>query len=133
MMDWRNYAIYLMAVWIAYFEGYFKPGSLAQRNRNPGNLRRWGDNPIVNGYAQFRTHEHGWEALFKQVSKNIDRDLTLLEFFAGKKGVYPGYAPAADRNNPVKYAEFISQKTGIPLAGITIKSFIDLLNRQLTN
>ncbi len=98
---------------IARMEGYFQPGSLAQRNNNPGNLRSWGSRPIVDGYAKFETPEAGWAALKQQIRRNIDRGLNLLEFFSGKPGVYGGYSPAADRNDPVNYARFVARQAGI--------------------
>lgn len=103
----------LIANAIATMEGYYKPGSLAARNNNPGNLRSWGANPIVNGYAQFPTADAGWAALKAQIQKNIDRGLNLTEFFGGKPGVYSGYAPSADNNDPVNYAKFVASRTGV--------------------
>lgn len=105
----------LIARAIATMEGFYIPGSIAQRNNNPGNLRSWGSNPIVNGYAKFPTAEAGWAALRRQVELNINRGLTLEEFFAGKPGVYGGYAPSADSNDPDGYARYVAQQTGIPL------------------
>jgi hypothetical protein len=131
-MNIRPYFTYLIALWIAFFEGYWKPGSRASQNNNPGNLRSWGDRPTLNGFAFFETPADGFLALIKQVNKNIDRGLTLQEFFAGKPGVYPGYAPAADDNDPENYASFISKKTGIPLADVPIKQFIEDINQRLT-
>jgi hypothetical protein len=106
------------------FEGYMKkdevqvdgeatrfvscPNSIAFRHNNPGNLRLWGKYPKLKGYVVFPTNELGWAALYKQVHKNIHRGLTLREFFAGKPGVYGGYAPSADGNSPVRYAKFVS-------------------------
>lgn len=103
----------LMAQAIATMEGFYKPGSLAARNNNPGNLRSWGTNPVVNGYAQFPTLDAGWAALKKQIQKNIDRGLNLTEFFGGKTGVYGGYAPSADKNDPVNYAKYVAGRTGV--------------------
>lgn len=99
---------------IAGFEGFFTPGTLAQRNNNPGNLRSWGNLPTSGGYAVFPTPEAGWEALRSQIRLNISRGLSLLEFFAGKPGVYAGYAPSADQNRPAAYATYVSQRTGLP-------------------
>jgi hypothetical protein len=101
-----------IAAAIARMEGFFKPRSIAQRNHNPGNLRSWGTRPTVGGYAQFDTDEDGWKALRRQVSRNIGRNLTMYEFFGGKPGVYPGYAPAADSNHPREYAEFVARQVG---------------------
>lgn len=109
----------LIAQAIALMEGFYIPGSLAQRNNNPGNLRTWGSLPTSGGYAVFPTATAGWDALKRQVQLNINRGLTLEEFFAGKPGVYGGYAPAADKNDPGGYARFVAGKTGIPL-GIPI-------------
>ena len=101
-----------IAAAIARMEGYYVSQSISQRNRNPGNLRSWGTLPTVGGYAKFDTDAAGWAALKRQVSRNIGRNLTLYEFFGGKPGVYPGYAPAADSNHPREYAEFVSRQVG---------------------
>lgn len=83
---------------------------------NPGNLRagpgQVGTSP--NGLAIFPDMATGEAALENQVQLNINRGLTLEEFFAGKPGVYAGYAPAADSNQPNVYAANVSQWTGIP-------------------
>jgi len=98
---------------IAKQEGFYVTGSIAQRNNNPGNLRSWGSNPIVSGYAKFPTVKDGWRALYRQVELNISRGLTLQEFFAGKPGVYGGYSPAADANDPLYYAQYVAGQVGI--------------------
>jgi hypothetical protein len=103
-----------MAQAIARQEGFFSPGSLSQRNNNPGNLRIWGQQPIVRGYAQFSDPESGWRALRRQVQLNIARGLTVEQFFAGKPGVYAGYAPAKDGNDPATYAANVARWTGVP-------------------
>jgi hypothetical protein len=107
---------------IAAMEGFYKPGSLASRNNNPGNLRSWGSLPVKDGYVVFPNVEKGWEALRRQTRKNIDRGLTLEEFFSGKPGVYPGYAPSADGNQPMGYARFVASASGVPL-GVPIRQF----------
>lgn len=101
---------------IARFEGFFQPGSLAQRNNNPGNLRS-GPRAVgkdSRGYAVYRTPADGWADLYRQVELNISRGLTLREFFGGKPGVYAGYAPAADRNQPDRYAAYVASQAGVP-------------------
>jgi hypothetical protein len=100
---------------IAAVESGGNPNALNYRNNNPGNLRSWGSNPIVDGYASFPTMQEGWSALYSQIDKNIGRGLTLNEFFAGKPGVYAGYAPAADRNAPLAYAARVGSNVGIPV------------------
>lgn len=107
--------LYRMALAIAWMEGYFRSGTfqpmdtIAYRNMNPGNLRSWGNNPRVQGYAKFPTESAGWNALYSQIARNIGRNLTLEEFFAGKPGVYPGYAPSSDNNRPIQYASFVAR------------------------
>jgi hypothetical protein len=98
---------------IATMEGWYKAGSIAQRNNNPGNLRSWGSFPIVDGYARFPTPDAGWAALRQQIDLNISRGLTLYEFFAGKPGVYGGYSPSADKNDPGGYAVYVASRVGI--------------------
>lgn len=99
---------------IAQMEGYNTPGTLAQRNNNPGNLRSGpGQIGTSGGFAVFPDAATGWAALNNQVQLNIDRGLTLNEFFAGKPGVYAGYAPSGDANNPSAYAQFVASQTGL--------------------
>ncbi len=98
---------------IAKQEGWFVPDSVARRHNNPGNLRSWGDNPIVNGYAQFKNEADGWAALFYQVQKNVRRKLSLRQFFGGKLPVYSGYAPSKDGNQPIAYAAFVAKYLGL--------------------
>lgn len=108
--------IYRMALGIAWMEGYYRSGtftpntnSLAWRNQNPGNIRSWGNLPRVSGYAKFPREQDGWNALYRQIILNINRNLTMNEFFGGKPGVYPGYAPSSDNNKPYAYAAFVSK------------------------
>lgn len=89
--------------------------ALNYRNNNPGNLVTWGGNPVVNGFAQFPTLAAGWQALYSQIETNIGRGLTTYEFFAGKPGVYSGYASvgSSSKNNPIAYAQFVAAQLGI--------------------
>lgn len=109
----RKVLIERIAAAIATMEGWDILTSRARKNNNPGNLRSWGAAPKEAGYAYFQTEEDGWAALRMQVAKNIGRKLTMYEFFGGKAGVYAGYAPAADNNYPVRYAEFVAAKVGL--------------------
>lgn len=108
-----NSLVQAIAQAIATMEGFFSPGSVAARHNNPGNLRSWGSTPVVGGYAQFATEADGWAALYDQIEKNIGRGLTLQEFFGGKPGVYAGYSPSADANNPAAYAQYVAGRAGI--------------------
>lgn len=107
----KPYTIIVFAQAIAKMEGFYVPGSKANKNRNPGNLRSWGNTPVENGFAKFKTFGEGWGALIKQIEKNLfERKLTIIEFFGGKRGIYSGYAPDADGNNSSKYAKFVSDE-----------------------
>jgi len=119
---------------IAQFEGYNVPGSVAQRNNNPGNLRSGPGQTGTDskGYAIFPDAATGFAALNNQVSLNVDRGLTLQTFIGGNQdptqgAIYPGYAPSADNNNVSNYVSFLSGKLGIgpdtPLSGLSPGSF----------
>jgi hypothetical protein len=123
----RQNLIQKLSVAIARMEGFYKPGSIAQQNHNPGNLRSWGKNPINKGFAQFPSDKEGWDALKTQIEINVfgrgkkdiyplrQMGLTFREFFAGQrdekgqvaKGGYPGYAPDSDGNHSTRYAQFV--------------------------
>jgi hypothetical protein len=110
---------------IARFEGFFQSGSVAARNHNPGNLRA-GTGQVgtdASGYAIFADDAAGFAALDHQIDLNVARGLSLDEFFAGKPGVYAGYAPSGDANNPTQYAETVAGWMGIdptvPLASLS--------------
>lgn len=109
----RSELIHGIAKAIAAMEGFGSPSSVARRNNNPGNLRKWGNVPQEDGFARFPSEAAGWEALRSQISRNVKRGLTLREFFGGKPGVYAGYAPSADGNHPANYAEFVAHKVGV--------------------
>lgn len=87
---------------IATEEGFFKAGSLPQRNNNPGDLRHslhsthTGD---PNAIGVIDTVEHGWEDLERQLSLDASRGLTLRQFIAK-------YAPPSE-NNSEQYLNFI--------------------------
>lgn len=122
---------------IARFEGYNTPGSVAQRNNNPGNLRS-GAGQVgtdANGYAIFPDAATGFAALVHQIALNISRGLSLQEFFGGQRdasgnvvpGGYPGYAPQQDQNDPNNYANVVAGWLGIdkttPLSGVSPGTF----------
>lgn len=123
----RDELVEAIATAIARMEGFYNPKSIASRNKNPGNLRTWGKQPTNAGFAVFDTVQDGFKALRKQISINVfRRGLSLREFFAGKPGVYPGYAPASDGNRPVQYARFVASQIGRGTSiDIPIKNLVD--------
>jgi hypothetical protein len=99
---------------IAKFEGYGTPGVWATINNNPGNLRSGtGQTGTNGGFAVFATPADGFAALDNQIEINEGMGLNLNQFFGGLPGVYPGYAPAADSNNPAAYATTVASWIGI--------------------
>lgn len=101
---------------IATFEGFYKEGSISQRHNNPGNIRPIGSNE---GFRTFETPLQGWAALQRQVLININRGLTLREFFLGKPGVYPGYTPLGPGTGNTEqeltnYIAFVSKRMNVP-------------------
>jgi hypothetical protein len=99
---------------ITRFEGTC-PSPTSCRNFNPGNLRAGPGQTGVDsrGIAVFPDYQTGESALEHQIGLNIDRGLTLDEFFGGKSGVYAGYAPAADSNDPGNYSRTVAGWLGI--------------------
>lgn len=93
-------------------EGFFKPGSRAAVNNNPGNLwdgsrRIWPHLPHDDkGFVIFPSQDAGWRALERQVELDASRRHTL-ETFLFK------YAPPSE-NNTENYIRFVSQRVGIP-------------------
>lgn len=121
---------------IATMEGFYsrRPGAMAQKNSNPGNVRQWRDAkgrayPTNGGYVDFQewayrrnpdadalsikaaAEAEGWRVLKVLIGQYIDgrytagKPPTFLEMFRV-------YAPAADRNKPDAYARFVARKLG---------------------
>ena len=105
-------AIEALADAISVYEGYWKSGTRANRNRNPGNLR-----PILRsqprdegGYRIFHSLCEGYGALCGDLEikfaghsrSGLKPDSTLAELIAV-------WAPAADSNDPKRYAAFVAQ------------------------
>lgn len=109
---------------IAEMEGFTSGASkIAIENNNPGNIRFWSKSlPMNRGFTKFSTLEEGWKALNKLIGDYIKgrytggKSPTLEQFFAA-------YAPTGDGNNPIKYAQFVSARTGIPL-GVPLQDYI---------
>ena len=97
---------------IARQEGFNTPGTRAQRNHNPGNIRYGrfakahfaigGDEA---GYAIFGSDEDGFLALKILLEGPAYRDLTL-------GAALDRFAPAADGNCPAVYVNNVCEWTG---------------------
>ena len=102
---------------ISNMEGFTSGASgPAVRNNNPGNLMYAGQAGAIGadaqGFAIFPSVAAGTQALDNQVQANINRGLTLQQFFCGGNG-YGGYAPDAGGNNCNNYANYVAGQTGI--------------------
>ncbi len=108
-----------LCIAIKEYEGYVAPGvdskfpngTLAWRNKNPGNLRYAGQIGSIGqnqGFAVFPDFETGFAALKRQIdaacegrSKVFRPAMSIREFFQV-------YAPSTDNNNPTAYAQFVA-------------------------
>lgn len=96
-----------VAAVIATIEGYKKKGTIADRQKNPGNLRFVGQKGASKGtknFAIFKTHQEGWNALRRQIQLDASRGLTLKQF------IYK-YAPPQE-NNTARYLATLASKLG---------------------
>jgi len=94
---------------IALEEGFYVPGSLPQRNNNPGDLRHSNhsqhDPAHPDAIGQIDTIEHGWADLERQLELFAKRGLTL------RAAIYE-FAPPTE-NNSERYLEFVCQGLGV--------------------
>jgi hypothetical protein len=108
--------------------------TLAQRNANPGNIRRWTDArgkpyPTARGYVDFvawaserfpgasceelsrRALEEGWRVLRALIGQYLDGRYTNGQPPTFDE-MFRVYAPSADNNDPAGYARFVASKLG---------------------
>jgi hypothetical protein len=97
-------------------EGWY-PGSRSQRNNNPGNTKvsPVGYLPVYEpvkkdpqGFAIFKDYATGWRYLENLILSHASKysEYTLSQYFKV-------YAPAADNNDPVRYASVVAKKMGV--------------------
>lgn len=95
---------------IAQEEGYGIPGSIPDRNNNPGDLRHSPhsfhppDSP--SGIGQIDTPADGWTDLERQLDLYAERGLTL------QQAIYE-FAPP-EENNSAQYLKFVCDGLGLP-------------------
>lgn len=133
----RSEVIEIMAQASAHKEGFYVTAeqaranrmrfpTRAQRNANPGNVRRWKSAngtpyPVEGGYVDFvawaggdvlKALEEGWRVLRVLLGQYIDG-----RYHGGKhptiREIYATYAPAEDSNNPESYAQFVAKRLGV--------------------
>ena len=97
-----------LAVLISQEEGYEIPGSVPNRDNNPGDLRHsphsFHSPSDPNGIGQIPTKAEGWEDLEDQLQKYAARRLTLQQM------VYE-FAPPIE-NNSAAYLNYLCQGLG---------------------
>lgn len=78
----------------------------ANRNNNPGNLLFAGQKNAIGkddkGFAVFKTIDDGWNALYRQIELDKQRDLTI-------EGFITKYAPSSE-NDTANYIEYMVQQ-----------------------
>lgn len=67
--------VYKRAKAISKCEGFYKDGSLAQINRNPGNLKKSGHPRDNQGHSIFDSEVDGWLHLYELLYKNRDHSI----------------------------------------------------------
>jgi hypothetical protein len=88
-----------------------KPRDRAYRNRNPGNLRATDAITPQDGqmYRIFPSFAQGYNALLYDLTCKISgMNKTGLDFDSSLLDLFNVYAPAADRNDPEKYADYVA-------------------------
>lgn len=92
------------------FEGW-APGSISYQNRNPGNLRasRFAIGTDRRGYCVFPCLVVGYSSLLEDlVGKLTGTDAHGLGPRSTLIQLFEVYAPAQDKNDPQRYAEFVA-------------------------
>lgn len=110
---------------MAMFEGFYKQGSLAQRNHNPLNLR-WSKFQTMrkNNFSYFANNEIGWKAGIYDLScKCQGKTQTRLNGESSILELIKVWAPASDNNIPKQYAQFVADRLGISI-NYQLKNFI---------
>lgn len=112
----------LLAHLIAKEEGFDVPGSLPQRNNNPGDLRHSPHSFHLldpDAIGQIDTPEDGWADLERQLALFAGRGLTL------EQAIYE-FAPPSE-NNTAAYLAFICKGLGCTLAAAQAMPMKDAL------
>lgn len=100
-----------------YVGSFAKPGTLAERNNNPGNLRfigQEGATPGQGGFAAFPTLEAGLQALQNDLTAKLTgKSRTGLNGNSTIQELMNVYAPKGDGNDPTTYANNLARELGV--------------------
>jgi hypothetical protein len=94
---------------------------------NPGNLRGapWLANPsIINGFWVPSSRAEGVAGLAHLVALHCAEGNSLTDFIAGHPGIYAGFAPASDHNDPAAYIANVASWANIPDVTIPLWNFL---------
>lgn len=80
-------------------------GPKGLRNNNPGNLRSWGDAPIKNGFAVFKSAQEGLSAMAGNLLAYSRHGLDTV------KAIVSRWAPASE-NNTAAYISAVAKQIG---------------------
>jgi len=99
-----------LAELIGRYEGFYKEGSRAQRNNNPGNLKgvSWSTTKTGldnKGFAIYATEQDGWNDLLAFLGSKANEGYNISEL------MYL-YAPKGE-NNTESYIDFIAKSLGV--------------------
>jgi|SRR5271166_7027980 len=116
--------IYKIACAIAAQEGFFKPGTIAQRQNNPGNLRgaSWSGPvvPMQGGFWLPTSIQQGQAGEMHLIALRIAEGHTLTQLINI-------WAPASDGNEPEAYIKDVMAWTGIPDANVQLWNYLEPL------
>lgn len=110
--------------WVVYETEARKGGTLAWRNNNPGNLVA---GAFATAHGAYAGKRNGRFAVFTDHDTGFAAIRALLVGTYGSRTLadtMTAYAPASDNNDPVAYANQISNQTGLD-SGRTISSLTD--------
>lgn len=83
---------------------------------NPGNLRGapWLTDPVIEGgWWRPASRAEGEAGLAHVFCLHLAQGNTLRDFIAGHPGIYAGFAPGSDHNDPDAYIADVKQWAGI--------------------
>lgn len=94
---------------------------------NPGDLRGapWLAKPIINlGFWCPSSRNEGMAGLAHLVALHLAQGNTLRDFVAGHPGIYAGFAPARDHNDPETYIANVMNWAAIPDSDVPLWNYI---------
>lgn len=95
---------------------------------NPMNLRGapWLTSPVIlHNFWVSGSRAAGIAGGAHLVALHVAQGNGLTDFIAGHPGVYAGFAPGADKNNPAAYIKDVAEWAAIPDVDAPLWGFID--------